>query len=62
MLTSDWNKSSISSNDGSCVEVRLNVDNVEVRDSKNPNGPVLSFTKNEWLAFELGSKNGEFDI
>lgn len=32
-----------------------------VRDSKDPNGPMLRFTATEWAAFLDGTKNGEFD-
>ncbi|WP_340137767.1 DUF397 domain-containing protein [Bailinhaonella thermotolerans] len=32
-----------------------------MRDSKNPDGPVLAFTPSEWEAFTLGVKDGEFD-
>ena len=33
-----------------------------MRDSRNPDGPVLAFTPAEWEAFILGVKDGEFDI
>jgi len=33
-----------------------------MRDSKNPDGPVLAFTPEEWEAFTLGVKDGEFDL
>lgn len=34
---------------------------VAVRDSKDPNGPVLMYTAAEWRAFLDGAKKGEFD-
>ena len=34
---------------------------VAVRDSKNPNGPKLLFTRPEWKAFVNGLKAGDFD-
>jgi hypothetical protein len=34
---------------------------VAVRDSKNPDGPILKYTDAEWLVFLNGVKNGEFD-
>jgi Domain of unknown function (DUF397) len=34
---------------------------IGVRDSKNPGGPVLRFTPDEWRAFIGGARNGEFD-
>ena len=35
---------------------------VAVRDSKDPNGPVLHYTDAEWRAFLHGARNGEFDL
>jgi hypothetical protein len=32
-----------------------------IADSKNPDGPFLSYTLQEWDAFLDGAKNGEFD-
>jgi hypothetical protein len=34
---------------------------IAVRDSKNPLGPALMFTPDEWAAFIEGAKDGEFD-
>jgi hypothetical protein len=34
---------------------------VFVRDSKDPDGPVLTFNAREWEAFLAGAKAGEFD-
>jgi hypothetical protein len=58
-----WRKSSRSStNGGDCVEVADNVpDGIAVRDSKNPDGPVLTFSRAEWAAFVEGVKDGQFD-
>lgn len=44
-----------------CVEVAKKGDFIGVRDSKNPSGPVLAYTKEEWRVFIEGVKNGEFD-
>jgi hypothetical protein len=35
---------------------------IHVRDSKNPDGPMLTFTSHEWEAFIAGVKSGEFDL
>jgi hypothetical protein len=43
MIDSAWRKSSASNSNSNCVEVRGQGDAVDVRDSKNPDGPVLSF-------------------
>lgn len=60
----EWRKSSFSSaNGGQCVEVAGNLPGVvAVRDSKDPDGPVLVFTPGEWQAFATGAKRGEFDL
>lgn len=46
----------------SCVEVAFGGDHVLVRDSKDPDSPVLRFTRDEWTAFVGGVKDGDFDI
>lgn len=56
-----WQKSS-ASGDGHCVEVRVAVDAVRIRDDKDREGPVLAFTHDEWSAFLTGVRLGEFDI
>jgi hypothetical protein len=57
----EWRKSSYSSNNGNCVEVAQNLPGaVAVRDSKNPHGPALVFTADEWRAFMSGARAGEF--
>ena len=59
-----WRKSSYSSgNGGACVEVARNLPNiVAVRDSKNPEGPALVFTPQEWRAFLDGVRADEFSL
>lgn len=44
-----------------CVAVRVG-ELVEIRDTKNPNGPTLAFSKGEWVAFVEGVKNDEFNV
>ncbi|WP_156727670.1 DUF397 domain-containing protein [Streptomyces apocyni] len=45
-------KSSHSTSGGECVEVARNIPGtVAVRDSKNPDGPVLHLTPTTWAAF-----------
>lgn len=36
---------------GDCVEVSHAEGDVLMRDSKNPNGPVLRFTRDQWQQF-----------
>ena len=59
-----WRKSSYSSgNGGNCVEVAPNLPGaVAVRDSKDPDGPKLIFTPDEWEMFAAGIRGGEFDL
>jgi hypothetical protein len=57
-----WRKSRRSGTQGSCVEVRLVDGGVEVRNSNDPTGPVVAFTRAEWIAFVGGAQDGEFDI
>jgi len=45
-----WRKSK-SCSDSACVEVAAVDDDVLMRDSKDPEGPVLRFTRREWKAF-----------
>lgn len=56
-----WRKSSFSQGQGACVELADLGDGVAVRDSKDPGGPVLRFTRAELAAFLAGAKAGEFD-
>jgi hypothetical protein len=48
---------------GQCVEVRLasSTTGVELRDSKDPSGPVLSFERGHWRAFIDDVASGRFD-
>nr|WP_066361212.1 DUF397 domain-containing protein [Herbidospora mongoliensis] len=56
-----WQKSRYS-NQGNCVEVaRLAGSLFALRNSRDPDGPVLIFTGAEWAAFSHGMKDGEFD-
>jgi Domain of unknown function (DUF397) len=60
----EWRKASYSSsNGGACVEVAGNLPGaVAVRDSKDPEGPKLIFTADEWRVFTAGVRGGEFDL
>lgn len=61
-LSSAWRKSSLSERDG-CVEARLLEEgDVSVRDSKDRNGPILTFTPDEWTTFLARARNGAFDL
>ncbi len=59
-----WRKSSFSSaNGGACVEVADALPGViAVRDSKDPDGPKLMFSRAVWLAFTAAVRDREFDL
>ncbi|NUK60242.1 DUF397 domain-containing protein [Streptomyces lunaelactis] len=50
----DWHKSTYSGDEGGeCVEVATHPTAVHVRDSKNPDGPVLTLDPATWTAFTV---------
>ncbi|GAA4099465.1 DUF397 domain-containing protein [Actinomadura miaoliensis] len=58
-----WRKSSHSDHEGGeCVEVAKFAPAVAVRDSKNPDGPKLTFRADEWRAFTEAVKCSEYDV
>jgi hypothetical protein len=61
VLTAQWRKSSRSSTNGSCVEVRRATGAVQVRDTKDRGGPVLSFAPHSWRDFIAAVRAGHFD-
>jgi len=57
-----WRKSQASYPSGCCVEVAALPDGaIAVRNSRDPAGPALVYTRAEVAAFLTGVKNGEFD-
>jgi hypothetical protein len=57
-----WKKSTYSNPSGNCVELtRLPEGDVALRNSRDPEGPALVYTREEISAFLLGAKDGEFD-
>ena len=58
----EWRKSGVSNPSGNCVEVAELPDGaVAVRNSRDPQGPALVYTRAEIAAFLTGVRNGEFD-
>ena len=58
-----WVKSSFSFSNGNCVEVAaLPGGSVGVRDSRNPAGPVLRFTRDGWDTFLTGARRGKLEV
>lgn len=72
--TTMWRKSSHCGSRSECVQVTVTYDTSAaphkagsgklylMRNSRDPDGPVLAFTEAEWEAFVLGVKDGEFDL
>ncbi|MCP2169706.1 DUF397 domain-containing protein [Goodfellowiella coeruleoviolacea] len=56
-----WRKSSKSGQSGQCVELAHTTDVAGVRDSKNPTGPVLTFSQAELTRFLNTVKTGQLD-
>jgi hypothetical protein len=57
-----WLKSHHSTADGNCVELALLISGqVAMRNSRDPHGPVLVYTRAEIACFIAGTKEGEFD-
>jgi hypothetical protein len=57
-----WVKSRHSNASGNCVEVaQLPGGGVAVRNSRDPEGPALVYTRAEMAAFVAGAKDGDFD-
>jgi Domain of unknown function (DUF397) len=63
-ISTSWIKSSRSGpTGGNCVEVAfLAGGDVAMRNSRDPGGPALIFTRAEWEAFLGGARDGEFGI
>jgi hypothetical protein len=57
-----WFKSSYSGSARECVEVAwLAAGHVGIRDSKNPDGPALIFSPDEWTDFTSNVQHRQFD-
>jgi hypothetical protein len=64
-----WRKSSYSNGSGgSCVEFAVlsraarHQHDIAVRDSKDPQGPALTFTARQWRNFTTAIKARQFDL
>ena len=62
-MSATWRKSSHSgSGGGDCTEVAGTPDAVLIRDSKDPDGPKLTFTRAEWRTFTTALGTGALDL
>jgi hypothetical protein len=48
-------------NGGECIQVAPRGNQILIGDSKNPHGPVLTYSRTEWHAFVDGIRQGDFD-
>lgn len=57
-----WEKSRWSNSQGNCVELaQLPGGQIAIRNSRDPNGPALIYTRAEIAALVQGTKDGDFD-
>jgi hypothetical protein len=60
--TMGWRKASASTGNGQCVELlETPSGDILMRNSRVPDGEILTFTRAEVLAFIEGCKTGDFD-
>jgi hypothetical protein len=61
-ITGPWQKAELSNGTGGgCFELAPTTEGVAIRQSTDPNGPILYGTKYELLCLLDGCRNGEFD-
>jgi hypothetical protein len=61
MPSSNWLRSS-ACDSSACIEVSFTPsEDVLIRDSKDPQGPMLRFDLEEWRAFRQGILAGDFE-
>jgi hypothetical protein len=60
-MITPWVKSARSSSDGQCVEQRQNGPARQLRDSKNPDGAILTVGVHAYAALVKAAKSGELD-
>lgn len=59
-LTTGWRKSTYSGSGNNCIEVAVSSTGVAVRDSKDPQGPRLALTREQWRSFTAAVKAGDY--
>ncbi|WP_019631432.1 DUF397 domain-containing protein [Actinomadura atramentaria] len=58
----EWRKSTRSNDGGDCVEVRNTQPSVNVRDSKNPDGPIITVPRAAWNTLHTHINSGALDL
>ena len=56
-----WRKAKRSKANGACTEVALAAGTIIIRDSKDPQGPVLYYSPESWRSFIGETRMGRFD-
>ena len=54
-------RTSLTCNGGECIKVAASGQAILIADSKQAEGPILSYSHTEWREFVTGIKNGDFD-
>ena len=63
IVDAKWQRSTYSSQNGNCVELaELPTGDIAMRNSRDPQGSALIYTRAELEAFVSGVKGGEFDL
>lgn len=60
-MKAKWRTSSYSGGTGNCVEVAAQHPGVAVRDSKDPDGPILIYSAETWRSFTAQAEAGAYD-
>ena len=61
LTAATWRRAKLCGAHGQCIEIARVGDEIAMRDSKDPSGPILRYTQAEWQAFIVGAKSGDFD-
>lgn len=62
LTEAQWIKSSASNPNGECVEIARVGEEFAMRNSRDPEGPALVYTRSEIAAFVEGARRGDFDF
>ena len=56
-----WFKAQASTHNGQCVELASVGDKIAIRDSRDPDGPILVYKRAEFKTFLDAIRDGQFD-